>query len=76
MFQLRNLNVMNIEHRFNSPLARDLFALGVASMQAMQPPETEEEINEAAELREEDRRNKVAARFAEMDRRDRSGPQY
>jgi hypothetical protein len=40
-------------------------------------PEPEEvEINEADELREEDRKVRAEAKYAEMDRRDRAGPHY
>lgn len=43
---------------------------------SLQPDSKEDEINEAEYLREEDRRIKVQARYAEMDRRDRAGPHY
>lgn len=66
-------------HRFSSPLARDLFALGAESLQPFRPviapDDADDELNEASYLREEDHRNKYDARFDEMDRRDRAGPQ-
>lgn len=64
--------------RFTTSLARDLFALGAESLQPFRPviaPDDADELNEASELREEDHRRKYDARFDEMDRRDRAGPQ-